>query len=105
VKMPFNRQNLIIAQQNDKELHRFFSNLSSLEEMNDLSECYFLSSGVLMRKWRPPEVPAQDEWRVFYQIVVPSELRSTILKYAHESPMAGHLGISKTKEKILAHFY
>ena len=105
VKMPFNRQNLITAQQNDKELHRFFFNLSSLEEMNDLSECYFLSSGVLMRKWRPPEVPAQDEWRVFYQIVVPSELRSTILKYAHESPMAGHLGISKTKEKILAHFY
>ena len=41
-----------------------------------------------MRKWRPPDVPAED-----------------ILSMAHEVPLAGHMGINKTYQKILNHFY
>ena len=58
-----------------------------------------------MRKWRPPEVPAGDEWSVNYQIVVPKPYRQEILNLAHETPLAGHLGINKTYHKILTHFY
>ena len=58
-----------------------------------------------MRKWRPPDIPAEDEWAVKYQIVVPKSYRQEILSLAHETPLAGHMGINKTYEKILNHFY
>ena len=58
-----------------------------------------------MRKWRSPEVPADDEWAVNHQIVVPKIYRSEILSLAHETPMSGHLGVNKTYHKILNHFY
>ena len=58
-----------------------------------------------MRKWRPFDVPADDEWAVYHQIVVPKSYRHEILSIAHESPMSGHLGINKTYHKISNHFY
>ena len=58
-----------------------------------------------MRKWRPPDVSAEDEWTVNLQIVVPRVYRPEILNLAHETPMSGHLGGNKTYHKILNHFY
>ena len=58
-----------------------------------------------MRKWHSPEVPADDEWAVNHQIVVPKIYRSEILSLAHENPLSGHLGVNKTYHKILNHFY
>ena len=58
-----------------------------------------------MRKWQPFDVPADDEWAVYHQIVVPKSYRHEILSIAHESPMSGHLGINKTYHKIINHFY
>ena len=58
-----------------------------------------------MRKWRPPDVSADDEWTVNHQIVVPRAYRPEILNLAHETPMSGHLGINKTSHKILNHFF
>ena len=53
-----------------------------------------------MKKWRPPNVPSNEEWSVLKQIVVHKVYHGEILKLAHESPMGGHLGINKTR-----HFY
>ena len=58
-----------------------------------------------MRKWHSLEVPADDEWAVNHQIVVPKIYRSPILSLVHEIPMSGHLGVNKTYHKILNHFY
>ena len=58
-----------------------------------------------MRKWRAPEVSADDEWAINHQIVVPKIYRSEILSLANETPMSGHLGVHKTYHKILNHFY
>ena len=58
-----------------------------------------------MKKWRPPDVLAEDEWNVNHQIVVPRVYRPEILNLAHETPMSGHLGVNKTYHKILNHFY
>ena len=58
-----------------------------------------------MRKWRPPSVPAEDEWAVKYQVFVPKNYRQEILSKAHETRLAGHLGVNKTYRKILDHFY
>lgn len=58
-----------------------------------------------MQKWRPPEASPNEVWRVVYQIVVPAVYRRDIMAIAHETPMAGHLGVIKTCNKILSHFY
>ena len=58
-----------------------------------------------MRKWRPITAPANEEWQIVHQIVVPMIHRREILQLTHASPMAGHLGINKTYQKILNHFY
>ena len=58
-----------------------------------------------MRKWRSFDVPADDEWAVYHQIVVPKSYRHEILSIVHESPMSGHLGRNKTYHKIINHFY
>jgi len=52
---------------------------------------YFKRSGVLMRRWRPLDASADEEWRVVHQVVVPKQYRSEILHLAHEGPLAGHL--------------
>ena len=57
-----------------------------------------------MRKWRPFDVQADDEWAVYHQTVVPKSYRHEILSIAHESPMSGHLGINKTITKLLIIF-
>ncbi len=67
--------------------------------------CYFVNDGVLMRKYRPPEIPVTDEWRAYRQIVVPTNYRSEILELTHSLPTNGHLGVNKTDGRVLQHFY
>ena len=75
------------------------------DEISQVPMCYYIKNGILMRKWRPFDVPADDEWAVYHQSVVPKSYRYEILSIAHESPMSGHLGINKTYHKIINHFY
>ena len=56
------------------------------------------------RKWRLPDVPAEHEWAVKYQVVVPKTYRQDILSIVHETPLAGRMGVNKTFQ-ILDHFY
>ena len=77
----------------------------SENEASQNPTCYFTKNGVLMKKWRPPDVPAKDEWAVKYQIVVPKTCRQDILSMAQETPLAGYLGVNKTHQKIVEHFY
>lgn len=39
------------------------------------------------------------------QLVVPTKFRRQILQLGHDIPMAGHLGIKKTRERILKYFF
>ena len=43
-----------------------------------------------MRKWRPPDVSAEDEWTFNHQIVAPRVYRPEILNFAYETPISGH---------------
>ena len=67
--------------------------------------CYFIKNGVLMRKWRPPDVSTDDEWAFRFRIIVPTSYRHEILSLAHDTPLSGHLGINKTLQKVTTHFY
>ena len=99
------RLQLILEQQSDPELSPLFQRAVSEQEASQVPVCYFTKHGILMRKWRPPDVPADDEWTVNYQIVVPKSYRHEILSLAHDMPMSGHIGVNKTYHKILNHFY
>ena len=96
---------MISEQENDPELAPLFKLVLPPVELDKVPVGYYVRNGVLMRKWRPPNVPASEEWSVVHQIVVPKMYQSEILKLAHESPMGGHLGINKTYNKITKHFY
>lgn len=101
----FSQSNLITEQQNDPEISSLFQKASDETDAANNPVCYFIKNGILLRKWRPPLVSGDDEWSVRYQIVVPKTYRSEILSLAHETPVSGHLGINKTHQKILSHFY
>ena len=58
-----------------------------------------------MRKWRPSDVSVDDTWQARTQIVIPKAYRSEVLSLAHETPLSGHLGVNKTYQKMINHFY
>ena len=96
---------LIAEQHKDPELSNLFLRVVDENEVSENPVCLFTKNGVLMRKWRPPDVSVEDEWAVKHQIVIPKSYRQEILSMAHETPLAGHMGINKTCQKILNHFY
>ncbi|XP_076036846.1 uncharacterized protein LOC143022507 [Oratosquilla oratoria] len=68
----------------DPELASCFRRAISEEEAKSESNCYYLSSDILMRKFRPTDSPANYPWSVRHQIMVPSPLRKEILGIAHD---------------------
>ena len=67
--------------------------------------CYYVKDGVLMRKYRPPDARVDEEWRVIHQIILPQRYRHETISVAHDIPLAGHMGVNKTNERILSHFF
>ena len=98
------KSQLIQEQQTDPEISKLIFRALPEDEISQIPMCYYIKNGIL-RIWRPFDVPADDEWAVYHQIVVPKSYRHEILSIAHESPMSGHLGINKTYYKIINHFY
>ena len=99
------RSQLSKEQHKDPKISPLFQKAVSETDLVQDPICFYIKNGILMRKWRSPEIPADDEWAVNHQIVVPKIYRSEILRLAHETPMSGHLGVNKTYHKILNHFY
>ena len=99
------RSKLISEQENDPELAPLFKLVFPPVELDKISVSYYVRNGVLMQKWRPPNVPASEEWSAVHQKVVPKVYQSEILKLVHKSSMGGHLGINKTYSKITKNFY
>ena len=100
-----NTSQLVIEQHNDPEIDLLFQEAIDEEEAKHNRVCYYIRNGVLMCKWRPLTTPADQEWSIVHQIVVPKVYRSEILTVAHEHPLSGHLGVNKTYNKILQHFF
>ena len=83
------KSQLIQEQQTDPEISKLIFRALPENEISQVPMCYYIKNGILMRKWRPHDVPADDEWAVYHQIVVPKSYRHEILSIAHESPMSG----------------
>lgn len=93
-----NSQELIALQRQDPELVRLFA---IAEKPSTNSPKYSLENGVLTRR-----IPASHSTsEQLKQIVLPKNLRIKVLKIAHDSVFAGHLGIKKTQDRVLRHFF
>ena len=65
---------------------------------------YFLQKGILMRKWRSQRAAMEEGRNAYRQIVAPQKYQADLLSLAHEAPLAGYLGIAKTRDRLLEHF-
>lgn len=96
------RDELILAQGKDAGLTTLFASVKSHKEIESMASGYFLSDGILVRKW----MPCND--RVvggpIFQIVIPDGLRELVLKTAH-GDIAGHLGVKKTYHSVMRYFF
>jgi len=90
------RAELIRLQQADPDLKNLFDLVDKEEHP------YSFRSGVLVRAWRDKLSPHEA---TYHQVVVPTVLRAKLLSVAHDIPAAGHLGVAKTKDRLLRHFY
>ena len=102
-KLP--RSQLCKEQHGDPEISPLFDRALDENEMSQVSVCYYVKNDILMRKWRPPDFSADDEWTVYHQIVVHRAYRPAILHVAQETPLSGNLCVNKTYHKILNHFF
>ena len=60
---------------------------------------FFMKNGILYRHFKMQNGVSLE------QLVVPYKYRRTIMQISHDTPLGGHLGNKKTREKILVHFY
>ena len=103
--LSFSRQQLIQEQAHDPELCDLRDKALSSDEIAKVPVGYYIHDGVLMRKWRSPDIPASEDWAVVRQVVVPRIYREDILTMAHSLPLGGHLGVNKTVNKIMKQFF
>ena len=65
-----------------------------------LSHWFRFEDGLLYRYFRRSESE-----RILRQLVVPRTLRRRVITLAHDTAMAGHLGIRKTTDRVLQNFF
>ena len=104
-KSVISRQNLIEEQSNDKELLDLFKIALTPVEAEKVCVGHLNNDNILMRKWSPSEYDNMEKGETVYQIVVPTVHKREVLELAHNLPMSGHLGIRKTYNRVLQHFY
>ncbi|XP_041379582.1 uncharacterized protein LOC121392444 [Gigantopelta aegis] len=93
------------AQQEDQSLRkcREFVQAEAEKITKGGGKVYFTTrKGMLYRVFQAPK---RTEGQRFTQLVVPKQLRNTVLGIAHESLMAGRFSTQKTKERVLAEFW
>jgi hypothetical protein len=99
------REQLLSEQNKDLDIIQLSKRELPPEEAAKVGECFYIKDRILMRKWRPPDAPPDEVWHVVHQIGVPVRYRTDVMSLAHDTPMAGHLGVDKTCARILSHFY
>ena len=74
------------------------------EEESDDRVGFYYQNGLLYWKWRP-EGSAVGDVRTCKQLVLSQQCRQAVLQLAHDVPMVGHMGITRTKDRLLQRYY
>ena len=59
---------------------------------------------VLLRRWTGGATEEDGRVGDVVQVVVPSTYREALMQLAHERPLAGHLGVRKTLQRLRRNF-
>ena len=98
------RSNLIAAQKEDVTLVKCFDAALAPESAKNKESDYFFENDLLMRRWKS-RTGFNNDWTNVFQIVVPTPYRQSVLSLAHEHLCSGHLGITKTYDRVLRQFF
>ena len=79
---------LVEHQKSDPKLSPLLQEAFCESEAAKVPICYYMKSGVLTRKWRPPTIATNEEWQVSHQIVAPTVQLSSKVTFAHVSDMS-----------------
>jgi hypothetical protein len=93
------KADLLVLQRTDNDLKRI-RELAKQAHLTDTG--YFRRHGLLMRRSRSGE---GSEAKYSDQLIVPTQCRRQLLELAHDIPMAGHMGVDKTRKRLLAHYF
>ena len=88
----------------DPTLAKAHDEAGNEESEGDIRVGFYYSDGLLYWKWRP-EGSAEGDVRTCKQLVLPQQCRLPVLHLAHDVPMAGHMGITRTKDCLLQRYY
>ena len=69
------RSQLSKEQHKDPEISPLFQKAANETDLAQDPICFYIKNGILMRKCRSPEIPADDEWAVNHLSVVPKIYR------------------------------
>ena len=92
------------AQQEDLSLQPIFTRAARGKRETDEEE-FLVSGGTLYRRWIPWKNGEGGSEEEVTQLVVPSCFRTALIKLAHEGPLAGHLGIQRTLQRLKQVFW
>ncbi|XP_038050657.1 uncharacterized protein LOC119723850 isoform X2 [Patiria miniata] len=100
------KEEILLAQQQDPTLAKLWKHVDNQDPPRVSGKAnvskYVKHRGLLYREFQSPKV---DRGRIIKQLVVPQKYRGKVLKLAHDSPLAGHLGIKKKTDKLCLSFY
>ena len=74
------------------------------ESEGDIRVGFHYSDGLLYWKWRL-EGSTEGDVRTCKQLILPQQHRLPVLHLAYDVPMAGRIGIIRTKERLLQKYY
>ena len=90
----------------DPSLKEIRDKVVSAEKVQQETCCFYWKEGFLFRKWIPKKAGDRDLVdSSVHQLVLPKACHPTVLRVGHDIPQAGHLGVEKTKARILKNYY
>lgn len=98
LEVDVNMEELIGMQRKDASLEKCWV-LAKNEEIQPGGKDYEIRKGLLFRQKQ------KINGQLVKQLVVPTALREHVLKLGHDQALSGHLGIKKTLNRIIPHFY
>nr|XP_033961533.1 uncharacterized protein LOC117463411 [Pseudochaenichthys georgianus] len=104
VQLPAPREEFMAAQLSDETLSKCLSSVISHEEAKSKKMAYIMEDHLLMRRWISDACEESDSVAI-YQVVVPTTYRSQVMSLAHDHPWSGHMGVTKTYQRVLKHFF
>lgn len=90
----------VIMQQNDASLKKYWQLVGKDIQSKKGVARFEERNGLLYRKYTP-----HHDQREIKQLVVPKEIRTEVMKVAHEGLLSGHCGTKRTRERVTSNFF